>query len=180
MSPPDSPTLVNRNANLAWGVQMRKSAAIATTLPAPAAMPWIPAMIGIGHSRIARMTSPVILVKPIRPAASIWISSPMISFTSPPPQKPLPSPRITSTRVSPRCGSSASRSRRSAYDSKVSGFIFSGRFRVTVATPSVDREVEVLPVLGDRRAGAVSTHSLPAVARVRGPMIVRCTSEAPS
>ena len=114
MSPPDSPTLVNRKANRACGVQIRKSAAIATTLPAPAAMPWMPAMIGIGHSRIARITSPVILVKPIRPAASISISSPMISLTSPPPQKPLPSPRITSTRVSPRWGSSASRSRRSA------------------------------------------------------------------
>ncbi len=114
MSPPESPTLVNRNANLAWGVQIRKSAAIATTLPAPAAIPWMPAMIGIGHSRIARITSPVIFVKPIRPAASIAISSPMISLTSPPPQKPLPAPRITRTRVSPRCGSSASRSRRSA------------------------------------------------------------------
>ena len=67
MSPPESPTLVKRNANLACGVQIRKSAAIATTLPAPAAMPWMPAMIGIGHSRIARITSPVILVKPIRP-----------------------------------------------------------------------------------------------------------------
>ena len=33
MSPPDSPTLVNRNANRAEGVQTRKSAAIATTDP---------------------------------------------------------------------------------------------------------------------------------------------------
>ena len=156
MSPPDSPTLVNRNANRACGVQIRKSAAIATTLPAPAAMPWMPAMIGIGHSRIARITSPVILVKPIRPAASIWISSPMISLTSPPPQKPLPSPRITSTRVSPRWGSSASRSRRSAYDSKVSGFSFSGRLRVTVATPSATEKSKccqssVIPALARYR-----------------------------
>src|SRR5262245_62358499 len=80
MSPPDRPTLVNRNAKRARGVQIRKSAAMAITLPAPAAMPWMPAMIGTGHSRIARITSPVILVKPIRPAASILISSPMISY----------------------------------------------------------------------------------------------------
>ena len=114
MSPPDSPTLVNRNANLARVVHTRKSEASAITEPAPAAIPWMPATIGTGHSRIARITSPVMRVKPIRSFGSILISSPMISLTSPPPQNPLPSPRITSTFASSRCGSSWSRSRRSA------------------------------------------------------------------
>ena len=136
MSPPERPTRVKRNANRADVEQTRKSDAIAITDPAPAAMPWMPLMIGIGHSRIALITSPVIRVKPIRSRGSIVISSPMISLTSPPAQNALPAPRMTSTSVSPRCGSSWSRSRRSAYDSKVSGFIFSGRSRVTVATRS--------------------------------------------
>ena len=114
MSPPESPTFVNRNAKRPDRATTRKSDASAMTEPAPAAMPWMPPMIGSGHSRIALMTSPVIFVKPIRSWASIVTSSPMISLTSPPPQNPLPSPRITSTDASPRCGSSWSRSRRSA------------------------------------------------------------------
>jgi hypothetical protein len=77
-------------------------------------------------------------VKRIRSAACIFSSSPMISFTSPPPQKPRPSPWTTSTLTPSWWGSSASRSRRSEYDSNVSGLSFSGRLRVTVATgPSI-------------------------------------------
>jgi hypothetical protein len=38
--------------------------------------------------------------------------------------------------VSPRWGSSASRSRRSAYASKVSALSLAGRSRITVATPA--------------------------------------------
>ena len=91
MSPPESPTLVNRKANRPDVLTTRKSDASATTAPAPAAMPWIAVMMGIGHSRIARITSPVILVNRIRSRGSIVISSPMISLTSPPPQNPLPS-----------------------------------------------------------------------------------------
>ncbi len=71
-------------------------------------------MIGTGHSRIARITSPVIFVNDISSPALIFSSSPMISLTSPPPQNPLPSPRITSTFTPGWCGSSARRSRRSA------------------------------------------------------------------
>ena len=100
MSPPDNPTLVNRKAKRPFGPTMRKSLARATTAPAPAAIPWMTGMMGTGHSRMARMTSPVILVNRMRSAAPIWISSPMISSTSPPPQNPRPSPRMTSTRTS--------------------------------------------------------------------------------
>ena len=71
-------------------------------------------MIGMGTSRMALMTSPVILVKPISSSGFIASSAPMISCTSPPAQNALPAPRITSTFASPRCGSSCSRSRRSA------------------------------------------------------------------
>ena len=100
MSPPDSPTLVNRNANRPDRPTTRKSEASATTAPAPAAIPCTALMIGMGHSRMARITSPVILVNRIRSRGSILISSPMISLTSPPPQNPRPSPRMTSTRTS--------------------------------------------------------------------------------
>ena len=132
--------MVNRNANRPDVPTTRKSAASAITEPAPAAMPWILTMIGIGHSRIARITSPVILVNDISSPAFIFRSSPMISLTSPPPQKPFPSPWITSTFTPVWWGSSASRSRRSAYDSKVSGLSFSGRLSVTVATaPSTEK-----------------------------------------
>jgi enoyl-CoA hydratase/carnithine racemase len=60
MSPPDRPTLVNRNANRAAGVHTRKSAASAITAPAPAAIPCTAAMTGSGQSRISRMTGEVI------------------------------------------------------------------------------------------------------------------------
>src|SRR5699024_11959088 len=41
MSPPDRPTLVNRNANRPLVETTRKSEASATTAPAPAATPWM-------------------------------------------------------------------------------------------------------------------------------------------
>ena len=114
MSPPDRPTLVNRNANRAAGVATRKSAASAITAPAPAAIPWSAAMMGTGHSRMPRMTSPVIRVKASSWSWPIRRVAPMISLTSPPEQNARPAPRSTSARTSPRCGSWARRSRRSA------------------------------------------------------------------
>ncbi len=114
MSPPDRPTLVNRNANRAAGVATRKSAASAITAPAPAAIPCTTAMTGMGHSRMFRMTSPLIRVKASSSSWPIRSVAPMISLTSPPEQNARPSPRTTSTRTSPRWGSWASRSRRSA------------------------------------------------------------------
>src|SRR3569833_771541 len=136
MSAPESPTLVNRNAKRAAGVATRKSAASAMTDPAPAAMPCSATTIGIGHSRIARMTSPVIRVNSSSSCEPSLSVSPMISLTSPPEQNARPSPRSTSTRASPRWGSSASRSSRSAYASEVRALSLSGRSRVTVAPPS--------------------------------------------
>ena len=146
MSAPAKPTLVNRNANDADAASSRKSLASAITEPAPAAIPLTAAITGSGHSRSAFTTAPVIRVNSSSCAAAIFCSSPMISSTSPPEQNPRPCPVMTTTRASPRCGSSASRSRRSAYTSKVSAFSLSGRFSVTVATPSATVEVEVLPV----------------------------------
>ena len=136
MSPPDRPTLVNRKANRAAGVHTRKSAASAITAPAPAAIPCTAAIIGTGQSRISRMTSPLIRVKASSSSGAMASVAPMISLTSPPEQNARPFPRMTSTRVSPRCGSSASRSRRSAYASKVRALSLPGRSRVTVPTPS--------------------------------------------
>jgi hypothetical protein len=114
MSAPASPTFVNRNENFAELATSRMSAASASTAPAPAATPLTAATIGSGQSRIALTTEPLIRVNSSSSAAGIRWSAPMISSTSPPEQKPRPSPVSTSTRASPQCGSSTSRSRRSA------------------------------------------------------------------
>ena len=114
MSAPERPTRVKRNANDADRASRRKSLASAITEPAPAATPLIAAMTGSGHSRSALTTAPVMRVNSSSSAVSMCCSSPMISSTSPPEQKPRPAPVRTSTRASPRWGSSASRSRRSA------------------------------------------------------------------
>ena len=104
MSAPASPTRVNRKANEADSAITRKSQASAITAPAPAATPLIAAMTGSGHSRSALTTLPVIRVNSSSSAVPISCSGPMISSTSPPEEKPRPSPVITSTRTSPRCG----------------------------------------------------------------------------
>ena len=58
----------------------------------------------------------------------------MISCTSPPEQKLSPAPAITTACTSVAYLSWPNRSRSSAYESKVSGFLRSGRFSVMVAT----------------------------------------------
>src|SRR5216684_1773579 len=136
MSPPDNPTLVKRNENVAEAAMIRRSAASAITAPAPAATPLTEAMMGRGQSRIRCVTLPVIRVKASKSRASIFWSSPMISVTSPPELKPRPVPVMTSTLTSSRCGRSVSRSRRSAYTWNVKAFSFWGRSKVTVAIPS--------------------------------------------
>ena len=62
MSAPASPTFVNRNENFAELATIRKSAASASTAPAPAATPLTAATIGIGVSRIALTTAPLMRV----------------------------------------------------------------------------------------------------------------------
>ena len=64
------------------------------------------------------------------------VSGPMISCTSPPEQKLPPAPLSTSTLTSVEYFSASNRLRSSQYESKVSGFLRSGRFRVMVPTPS--------------------------------------------
>lgn len=114
MSPPDSPTRVKRKAKRAVGSATRKSAASASTAPAPAATPCTAAITGNGHSRTARTTCPVIRLKSRSSAVSMARVAPMISSTSPPEQKPRPSPASTRARTARSRDSSASRSRRSA------------------------------------------------------------------
>src|SRR6185437_381794 len=108
---PDQPRQQVGGAHVAAGVHTRKSAASAMTAPAPAAMPCTAAMMGTGQSRISLITSPLIRVKASSSSGDMASVAPMISLTSPPEQNARPFPRMTSTRVSPRCGSSASRSR---------------------------------------------------------------------
>ena len=94
-------------------------------------------MIGCGQARMAFTTSPVMRVNASSPGMSSWVSGPMISCTSPPEQKFSPAPASTTQRTSLAYCSRRNRSRSSAYDSKVSGFFFSGRLSVRVATRPV-------------------------------------------
>ena len=136
MSAPASPTRVNKKAVLARGVPSRMSAASAIMAPAPAQMPSIAAMMGCGHSRMALIRLPVMRVNSSISGIVICVNGPMISCTSPPEQKLPPAPVSTTTLTSLASSSARNRSRSSAYESKVSGFLRSGRFKVIVATPA--------------------------------------------
>ena len=81
-------------------------------------------------------------------------SGPMISCTSPPEQKLSPAPITTTACTSVAYFSCPNRSRSSAYDSKVSGFLRSGRFSVTVATPSFTSHRKCCAVAGELLAVA--------------------------
>jgi hypothetical protein len=76
------------------------SLAIARIAPAPAQMPSTAATIGCGQARIARTRSPVIRVNFRSPSESIFVSGPMISWTSPPEQKLPPAP-VRTTAFTP-------------------------------------------------------------------------------
>ena len=65
---------------------------------------------------------------------SICVSGPMISWTSPPELKLPPAPAITTALTSLAYASPRKRSRSSAYDANVSGFLRSARSSVIVAT----------------------------------------------
>ena len=99
MSAPVSPTLVKRKAKRAVSARTRKSEASASTAPAPAATPLTDATTGFSSRRRLRTTAPVMRVNCSMPLTSRFPSSPMISWTSPPEQKPLPDPVRTSTRT---------------------------------------------------------------------------------
>ena len=135
MSQPASPTRLNRKAVLLRAVPKRRSEAMATIAPAPAQMPSIAATIGCGQIRIAFTRSPVMRVNSSNSGAFSRTSGPMISCTSPPEQKLPPAPVTTTTFTSGAWRRRSNRSRSSAYESKVSGFLRSGRFSVMVPTP---------------------------------------------
>jgi hypothetical protein len=97
MSAPVSPTWVKRKRKLADAAQTRRSLASAITAPAPAARPLTAAITGLSSRRIALTTSPVMRANSSTPFMSRFSSSPMISWTSPPLQKPRPVPVTTST-----------------------------------------------------------------------------------
>ena len=108
--------------------------------PAPAQTPSIAATIGCGQTRIALTRSPVMRVNISSSGAFNRTSGPMISCTSPPEQKLSPAPARTTTLTSLAWRSRSNRSRSSAYESKVSGFLRSGRLSVIVATPSLSAQ----------------------------------------
>jgi len=103
--------VVKRTAHLT--VAVTEKAAVVRTAPAPAAVPFTAAITGFRSARMLRITSHVIRVNSRRPSDLRLKSSPMIAFTSPPEQKPLPAPVITSARGSARVARYA-RKRRSS------------------------------------------------------------------
>ena len=137
MSQPARPTRLKRNAVLLRAVPTRRSLAIAMIAPAPAQTPSIAATIGCGQTRIALTRSPVMRVNISSSGAFSLTSGPMISCTSPPEQKLSPAPARTTTLTSLAWRRRSNRSRSSAYESKVSGFLRSGRLSVIAATPSL-------------------------------------------
>ena len=92
--------------------------------------------MGCGQARMALTSAPVMRVNASSSGMVIWVSGPMISCTSPPEQKLSPAPVSTTALMSVLFCRARNQSRSSAYDSKVSGFLRSGRLSVTVATPS--------------------------------------------
>ena len=140
MSQPARPTRVNRNAVFVFGVPSRRSLAIERIAPAPAQMPSTAAITGCGQRRMASTRSPVIRVNSSSSGMSIATSGPMISCTSPPEQKLPPAPVSTTAFTSCAYCRPRNSSRSSAYESKVSGFLRSGRFRVSVATLSASEK----------------------------------------
>src|SRR5207247_92213 len=76
-----------RNAVLAAGVAMRRSAKRAIIAPAPAHTPSTAAMTGCGQARMALTRSPVMRVNASSPFISRVSSGPMMSCTSPPDEK---------------------------------------------------------------------------------------------
>ena len=79
MSQPARPTRVKRNAVLASGVAIRRSAKSAIIAPAPTQTPSTAAMTGCGQARIALTRSPVMRVKASSPFMSRVSSGPMMS-----------------------------------------------------------------------------------------------------
>src|SRR5712691_6836935 len=118
---------------------MRRSQAMASDSPAPAAAPRTMAMVGLGISCSHREVS----IFARRPCALSSIVSPpnsrpsAMALTSPPAQKPRPAPVSTTT---PTSGSEARRSRETSMASSISpdmALSRSGRVMVRTATPSL-------------------------------------------
>jgi hypothetical protein len=117
---------------------------MARIAPAPAHTPSTAAIIGCGQWRIAFTTSPVMRVNSSSRGMFIFVSGPMISCTSPPEEKLPPSPVITTALTPVSLPSSRKRSRSSAYESNVSGFLRSGRLSVITPTLSSTRHRKCL------------------------------------
>ena len=114
MSAPANPTLGKRNDTFADSAITRRSAAIAITAPAPAAAPLIAAITGLAQRRMFSTTAPVMRANASTAFRSLLVRGPMMSSTSPPEQKPFPSPVITTAFTASRVRSVAKRSRSSA------------------------------------------------------------------
>ncbi len=136
ISHPASPTRVKRNAVLLRAVPRRRSDAMARIAPAPAHTPSIAAMIGWGQARMAFTRSPVMRVKASRPGilSSVKRADDLVNISAR--AKIFSRARYDHRLDIADCAIARNRSRISAYESNVSGFLRSGRSSVMQATPS--------------------------------------------
>ena len=100
MSAPQRPTFGKTNPKRVSSLAMRTSHARAMTAPAPTAAPFTAAITGRRSARMDRMRSPVMRVNSNNPGMSRSKSFAMMSWRSPPEQKALPAPVITTARTS--------------------------------------------------------------------------------
>ncbi len=101
--------------------------------PAPAATPFTLAMVGLPMSRSAAALRPTPRMCSSRPPVPRGMSC---ATRSAPAQKPLPAPVITSTRSSRLLATSSNTSRSPPHIAPVIELSLSGRFSVSVTTPS--------------------------------------------
>ena len=87
----------------------------------------------------------------------------MISSTSPPEQKPRPSPVITSTRTSPRCGSSVDEVAQLRVDLERQRVELVGPVQRDRRDPALDGERRSAASRSQRRARAVRAHRAPTI-----------------
>ena len=132
-----SPTLAKASRNFALSAAIRKSATKASDAPAPAAIPFTAAMTGLGMVASASTIGLKCLCTVSSGAVSPAASRSACSRRSCPAQKPRPAPVSTTARTAGSAATSRTVSSSASFSSTVSELSASGRFSVTVATPSL-------------------------------------------
>ena len=137
------PTLTKAWLNCALSATSTRSHASARFIPAPTAAPFTAAMTGFSSRSSGISTVVSIRCSLLRPASGVGSAAASISRISPPAQNARPAP----VRMTARTAASAASAGISAASSRCIGwlnaFSASGRFSVTVATPSATLQSRV-------------------------------------